>query len=188
MLTLPSVAGVTLALNMMVENLLVIPLVIVMAEHGQHGAGGWAALKKLAIQLATTPLILAMVAGLAVSMAELKVPAFFGRTVEMIAAASGALSLFVIGGALAGLLVRGMGRAIVPIVLGKLVIHPLGVVLGLGAGRRDRSDADFAGVAHGGDPVGSDADDEHLCHAGPEVRSEQFAAVAQLLATILSLP
>lgn len=55
MLTLPSVAGVTLALNMMVENLLFIPLVIVLAEHGLHGGGGWAALKKLAFKLATTP-------------------------------------------------------------------------------------------------------------------------------------
>lgn len=73
-----------------------------------------------------------MVAGLLVSMLGLKVPAFAGRTVDMIAAASGALSLFVIGGALAGLPLRGMGRAIVPIVLGKLVIHPLGVALGLG--------------------------------------------------------
>jgi predicted permease len=51
------------------------------------------------------------------------------QTITMFSAASGALSLFVIGGALVGLPLAGMGQRVWPIVMGKLLLHPLLVSL-----------------------------------------------------------
>ncbi len=130
LLALPSVAGVALALNMIVENLLVIPVLLIMAERG-GGGSAWATLRKLMRRLAANPLILGMLAGLAVSLLELRLPKVIVQTVGMFAAASGALSLFVIGGTLVGLPVGGMGRQVAPIVVGKLIVHPLCVLLAI---------------------------------------------------------
>lgn len=131
LLTVPSIAGVTLSLNMMVENFLIIPLLLVMLEQTRYGTGGWKTLKKLLIKLATMPLIIAMVAGFLASYFALVLPPILSRTIDMISAASGALSLFVIGGALVGLPIGKVGKSIIPIMVGKLIIHPLGVAGGL---------------------------------------------------------
>lgn len=49
------------------------------------------------------------------------------RAVNLFAVSSAGLSLFVIGGTLVGLPLGGMGQQIMPMVLGKLVLHPLAV-------------------------------------------------------------
>jgi hypothetical protein len=48
-----------------------------------------------------------------------------GRTVNLFAQASAALSLFVIGGSLVGLQAKGLKGPVTQIVLGKLLVHPL---------------------------------------------------------------
>ncbi|NVO07868.1 MAG: AEC family transporter [Rhodoferax sp.] len=131
LLTLAPVAGVALALNMLVENLVVIPLLLVLAERGRGSANPWHALAQSLAKLAKNPLFIALAAGMAVSLSGWKLPAPVAQTVGMFAAASGALSLFVIGGALVGLPLAGMGQRVWPIVLGKLVLHPLLVLLGI---------------------------------------------------------
>lgn len=128
LLTLPGVAGVALALNMLVENLLVIPLLLVLAERSKGSGNAWQALLQSLAKLAKNPLFIALVAGLAVSLSGLKLPAPLAQTITLFANASGALSLFVIGGALVGLPMAGMGQRVLPIVLGKLLLHPLLVV------------------------------------------------------------
>jgi hypothetical protein len=60
-------------------------------------------------------------------------PAPVERTVNLFAMASSALSLFVIGGALVGLPLAGLGRRAVPIAFGKLILHPLAVLLATSA-------------------------------------------------------
>lgn len=133
LLTLPTIAGVAVALNMIVENLFVIPLLLLMAEHGRGGEGQWRVIGQSFVRLAKTPLIIGLVAGLLVSVLGWQLPAAFTQTVNMFANASGALSLFVIGGTLVGLPLQGMGRQVSPIVVGKLVLHPLLVLLLLAA-------------------------------------------------------
>lgn len=125
LLTLAPVAGVVLALNMLVENLVVIPLLLVLAERGRGSSNPWHALAQSLAKLAKNPLFIALCAGIAVSLSGWKLPAPVTQTVTMFAAASGALSLFVIGGALVGLPLAGMGQRVWPIVLGKLLMHPL---------------------------------------------------------------
>lgn len=120
-----SVAGVGLALNMMVENLLLIPLLLAFADlEGDKGQAGRVLLRTLK-GLARNPMIIALVAGLLASLVGWSPPAPISRTVNLFAQASGALSLFVIGGSLAGQPLRGMGPAVLQITLGKLVLHPL---------------------------------------------------------------
>jgi malonate transporter len=46
LLTFAPMAGVALALNMLVENLVIIPLLLLQAERGRGGAGGWAILRQ----------------------------------------------------------------------------------------------------------------------------------------------
>lgn len=130
LLTLAPVAAVSLALNMMVENLLVIPLLLVLAERGRDGGGhGLQMLRRIARQLATNPLIIALMLGLLVALMGWRLPEPLTRSINLFASASAGLSLFVIGGTLFGLPLEGMGRQIAPIVVGKLLLHPLGVAL-----------------------------------------------------------
>ena len=132
LLALAPVAGVSLALNMMVENVIVIPLLLALADRGRGGAAPWhQQVRQSAARLAVNPIILGLVAGLLVSLLGWELPKALGRTINMFAMASGALSLFVIGGALVGLPMQGMGRKVMPIVLGKLLVHPALVLLAL---------------------------------------------------------
>ena len=120
-----SVAGVGLALNMMVENLLLIPLLLALADlEGGRGGAGQVVLRTLK-GLVRNPMIIAIVAGLLASLLGWTPPLPLSRTVNLFAQASGALSLFVIGGSLAGQSLCGMGPAVLQITLGKLVLHPL---------------------------------------------------------------
>lgn len=130
LLTLAPVAGVALALNMMVENFVVIPLMLALAERGRSDARGWQrAVVDSFMRLFTNPLILGLLAGLVVSLMGWTLPGPVARTVNLFAMASSGLSLFVIGGTLVGLPLKGMGRRIAPVVFGKLVLHPLAVLL-----------------------------------------------------------
>lgn len=124
------VAGVALALNMVVENLLVIPLLLALADMERHEAGHWRHVLWNTLKgLARNPMILAIVAGFLVSALGVPVPAPVARTVTLFAQASSALSLFVIGGSLVGLPLRGMRAAVAQVGVGKLLLHPLCVLL-----------------------------------------------------------
>ena len=129
LLVLPPIAGVVLALNMLVENLVFIPLVLVLAEHGRSG-GGTASqvLRGIGYRLLRNPMIWGLVAGLAASLCHLDMPAFMARTVNLFSQASAGLSLFVVGGTLVGLPLSGMGTKIASIAAGKLLLHPLSVL------------------------------------------------------------
>jgi malonate transporter len=129
LLTLAPVAGVSLALNMVVENLLVIPLLLALAERGRSGGQGLKVVAQSLRKLATNPMILGLAAGLVASLLEMPPGGPVVRTVQMLAAASGAVSLFVIGGTLVGLSPGGMGTRVWSVVAGKLLLHPL-LVLG----------------------------------------------------------
>lgn len=126
LLTFGPVAGVALALNMLVENLLLIPLLLAVADSEGGGAGRWReVLGQTFMGLLRNPMIWGIAGGLAWSLSGLNLPEPVGRTFHLFAAASGALSLFVIGGSLVGLQARGLRGTVMPIALGKLVLHPL---------------------------------------------------------------
>ena len=129
LLTMAPISGVALALNMIVENLVVTPLLLVMADRSCGKPDRWyRVIGHTLARLAANPLIIGIFAGFCVSMAGWKLPAAAVQTVSMLAMASGALALFVIGGTLVGLPTRGLGKRVAPIVMGKLILHPLAVL------------------------------------------------------------
>lgn len=121
-------AVVALALAMLIENLLVIPLLLALAEAGQGDRKSL--LRRIldaVLALAKNPMILAIVAGIAGSLTGFRLPDPLEKSVDMLAAASAPVALVSIGGALASL---GMARrfdGIALVVTGKLLIHPAAV-------------------------------------------------------------
>ncbi len=131
LLMVAPVAGVALGMNVLIENLLMLPLLLAMAEHGRDGGGGpWhQVIRQSARRLMRNPLVMAVAAGMAVALTELTLPAPVVRSVDLFARASGSLSLFAIGGMLVGLSLSAGWQRVVPMVAGKLIGHPLAVLL-----------------------------------------------------------
>jgi len=120
-----------LPLTMLVENILIIPLALALAESADHqGKGAAQVLGQTARRLARTPLILAIVIGAALSALGVNLPAPLSLTLEMMADAAVPCALLVVGGTLATLSVQSMAGDVALIAVGKLVLHPLLVVLG----------------------------------------------------------
>jgi malonate transporter len=130
LLTLGPVAGVALALNMLVENLLTIPFLMAVADAQGGTAGQW---KQVIVQtlknLAKNPMIWGIAGGFLFSLFDLQLAAPLARTVNLFAQASAVLSLFVIGGSLVGLKVEGLKGTVTQIAFGKLFLHPLAMFM-----------------------------------------------------------
>jgi predicted permease len=122
------VAGVVLALNMVIENLVTIPLALALADSGaQPQSRLWGAVSTSLRGLLRSPLILAILAGLACALTGLRLPEPVARTVQLVSTASSPLALFLIGGTLVGLRLGGLLGQVVQVVFGKLVLMPLAV-------------------------------------------------------------
>lgn len=126
LLALPSVAGVSLALNMLVENILLLPLLLSLADQQAADAKNrWTAVGQSILALRKNPLILTIVAAIALSLLEIRLPSTLSRTVTLFAQASSAIALFTIGGTLYGLPFKELGAKVAAITVGKLALHPL---------------------------------------------------------------
>jgi len=126
LLSLPGVASVSFALNLVIENIAVIPLLLFMAERAKGGhPSASKAIQDALLKLVKNPLVIGLAAGLSVSISGLSLPAPLLRTVDLLAMASGAVSLLVIGGTLVGLPLRGLAWKVAPLSVCKLALHPL---------------------------------------------------------------
>lgn len=126
-------ATVALALCMIIENAVIIPLALVLAETGQqHNRPVMESVRKTLALLVKSPVTLSIIAGLTASIVELTLPAPILKAVQMAAGASGALALITIGGMLAGLSLSGIRDSLAEILtpaVGKLVLHPLYMII-----------------------------------------------------------
>jgi malonate transporter len=130
----PAAAGVGLALAMIVENLIALPLALVMADSGNTGHHPWTqTLWRTVRGLLRNPMISAILLGFTFSMLGLQLPEVMARTVQIVATAASPVALFVIGGSLVGLKLGGVRRDIATVAFGKLVLHPLLVFVALWA-------------------------------------------------------
>jgi hypothetical protein len=121
-------AAVALALGMLVENLLIIPLALALAEAGTQGSSPtWVVIRETAKRLLKNPVIIAISLGLALSLLEVRLPIILATTIDMLAKASAPVALFVIGGVLYGVKIRGVLLDVGQIAVGKLLLHPLAV-------------------------------------------------------------
>jgi predicted permease len=134
----PATAGVSLALAMVVEIFLTLPLALAIAGSDlgdQPGAGGSRgerirqALAQSARALVRNPWIYGILLGFVFSLAGWRLPEPAARAVDLLAMSCAALSLVVIGGSLTGIRARGMARDVGVIAAGKLLLHPLAVLL-----------------------------------------------------------
>lgn len=130
-MVLPSIAPTALALNMVVENLVIIPLVLILAERATAPTMNGRSLAKLIFhRVSTNPIVLAILAGIAVAVFNLPIPVFASNGIDLIAQSSIAVSLFVIGGTVAGISIKSIGKRVFGVVLGKLVFLPIAVWAG----------------------------------------------------------
>jgi malonate transporter len=123
-------AGIGLALTMLVENLITIPLALALAESGetQHLSWQHTVLESLK-RMIKLPMMQAIVLGFAFSLLGWHLPDVLSKTVNLFAASTAAVALFVNGGSLVGMRVVGLLQEVSWIALGKLVLHPLFVGL-----------------------------------------------------------
>lgn len=125
-------AGLVLAMNVLVENLVKLPLLLATADlgdpaHREHPLSH--ALRQTLARLVRQPMIVAILAGLPVSALGLPIPDVLLRTIGLFATATSGLALFIIGGNLVGLSLSGLRSQVAGVALGKLVLHPM-MVLG----------------------------------------------------------
>ncbi|PKH58087.1 MULTISPECIES: AEC family transporter [unclassified Halomonas] len=125
-----SPAAVLLALNMVIENLLIIPAALILAEMGSHqGSSVWKTVKHTALSLIKNPVLIGLLVGISLAVSHVQIPGPLFKAIDMLADAAGPAALFVIGGALFGLQVKGMARDVGQIVAGKLLFHPLAIFI-----------------------------------------------------------
>ena len=119
---------VALALSFIVENILMIPLVLALAEgSGSSGQKIHRIVLQTLGRLVKNPLILSIAAGVGCAVLEVKLPGPLAKVVELFALGAVSVALFVIGGTLVGQKVEGMVGKIGVITVGKLIVHPLAV-------------------------------------------------------------
>lgn len=128
-LLLGAPAMTALPFVMLVENLLVIPLALMLAGLGTSEAGSSARLlRETAGRLLRMPIFLAILAGSALALSGLTLPGPLASTLELLAAAAAPCALIVVGAMVAGLKFGDLSPEIFWIAAGKLLLHPLAVV------------------------------------------------------------
>ncbi|MES2716234.1 MAG: AEC family transporter [Pseudomonadota bacterium] len=127
-------ATVALALTMLVENFLMIPLCLALADSASARHVPLAlAFGRALLGLRRNPIVLGILGGLAMALLGWHLPAPVQRAVELLSLASAAASLFFIGGSLVGLQVGALVGQVTAVAAGKLLLHPLAVLLALHA-------------------------------------------------------
>jgi len=123
-------AGLGLALTVLIENLLTIPLALAIAESGDAAHLSWQrTIFESLKRMAKIPMMQAIVAGLVFSVFGWHLPEVLSKTINLFAASTAAIALFVNGGSLVGMRMVGLIQEVRWIALGKLVLHPLAVGL-----------------------------------------------------------
>jgi predicted permease len=126
----PVTGSICLALALLVENFFTIPLALAIADSdgGEEGSVRAALLRSLR-SISRNPMIWGIGAGFVFSFFRWGLPEPVARTVNLFATACGSLSLFVIGGSLAGIRIHGrVARDVGVVAAGKLLLHPLAVL------------------------------------------------------------
>ncbi|MEO9463974.1 AEC family transporter [Sulfitobacter pontiacus] len=126
LLAMPAVAEQTLVQNLLVEQMVFLPLLLMVTEFDRSNGGAyWRGVLANFWRIITGPVVSAMLAGVLFASAGLKVPGILDGPLQMLAVTCGATSLFVIGGNLAVLKPKGVRALAACISVAKLVLHPL---------------------------------------------------------------
>ncbi len=128
-MALGSSAAAGLAMCLLVENFLILPAALVLAEKGRaSGRTTPEILHEIAGRLIRNPLVIAIFAGFTIAVTGLKPPAPVFKAIDLLAGTAAPVALFAIGGILAGMKPGGQPKGIGLVALGKLILHPLGML------------------------------------------------------------
>ncbi|WP_408596574.1 AEC family transporter [Limnohabitans sp.] len=125
-------AGVGMALTLLVENLIIIPLGISLADSGEAQHASWQHTVLASFRrLLKIPMLWAIVGGFVFSMMGWHLPEVLFKAVNLFALTCVGIALFVNGGSLVGMHVVGQMQSVAGIALCKLCLHPVlvGVML-----------------------------------------------------------
>lgn len=143
-------AGVYFSLNTMVENVLLLPLFLILIEIHQGDEGTLATrIGRILFNTLRKPLILSLILGLLFSALQWRLPLPVQKAIDLLAAAAAPIAIFVIGCGLNGIRLQGNVPAIIQITVGKLVLMPALAALFIWLCGGDR-DMVFAGALMGG--------------------------------------
>ena len=126
LLTFPDLAGVVLALNFLIENIVLIPICLVLMDmaNGPQEGSVIQKLGRIIWGVLTRPLVIGLLFGLAVSASGVPLPGPVDRLTAMLGASASALALVVVGGSLVGLPMKGNRAFAAQIAASKLFLHP----------------------------------------------------------------
>jgi len=118
---------------LMVENILILPLALILIEYGSRDTTSGEPMlrvwQRIFVRILRSPLIIAILAGLVWASLQLPALSALDRSLEMLAMASVGTALFVIGGSLVGTRVNDSLGSISLVAAGKLLLHPLLMLL-----------------------------------------------------------
>lgn len=120
-------AGRFFALNIITENMIMLPLFLLLGDSfAMKMESKKALLLTIGKNLLKNPMVVALILGMMVALCHGYhwIPTPMLKTISLFSASGAALALFVIGGSLVGLKIRGSIPDIIQISMGKLVIHP----------------------------------------------------------------
>lgn len=123
----PDVA-IPLALTLVVENLIIMPLTLAMADIGQNEKTSfWKSVVKTLPVMLKNPIILGILTGFVFSILGWGLPSQPDRIVEILSLSVSGITLFAVGGMLVGLQVKGLFVDVSKIMTAKLVLHPVAI-------------------------------------------------------------
>ncbi len=124
------VALIPIALTFLVENLIMMPMTIALADSNHNNKQDSLFNRYLSTfyTISKNPIVIAMVLGVLASMFSLPIPQVGNHIMELLAATVSGVALFSIGGMLVGLRTQGLLPDIAAVTLTKLVLHPLSML------------------------------------------------------------
>ncbi|MDR7330426.1 AEC family transporter [Corynebacterium guangdongense] len=131
LILLPDWAGVAIGMAMIIDNVIIIPVSLFLAERA--AGGGTSAgeqIRRALRNLITHPLVIAVLGAILVSVSGWELPGVLASVTRMLGETASGVALFTIGGMLLGLDWRSTGRDTAVAVVGKLVVAPA-LALGL---------------------------------------------------------
>lgn len=121
-----------LAWSMIVENMLVIPLALAVADAGAYPEERFhRAFFKAIKGLYKNPIFVGLAIGLVVRFSGLPIPEVIQKVIGYISATAPVVALFVVGGTVANFPIRTISVETGMIALGKLMVHPALVLAGM---------------------------------------------------------
>lgn len=124
-------ALIPFSLTLVVENLIMLPLLLTLADLASRESRG--SLKRTVLEtsrnLAKNPIVIAIVLGMLCSGLNWHTPETVTRIIDILASTVTGVALFTIGGGLVGVKLSGMKREIGLVMLAKLVLHPLIIMM-----------------------------------------------------------